>query len=568
MERAATARDHTNCLNQKCLAYQVDEQTYRTKHSDEQCSCAHHGPHLPTLIFIIERGKIPLLRISQGEEPGSVSLCLEAHEAGGEYVAISHVWSDGMGNPHTNTLPLCQIRRVHQLLDELDRLTGSLELMNKARFTALFRRCRRRISTPFWLDTLCMPVGKDHKDTRAQAITQMKEIYQHAYHVLVLDAELERTSIRNNLMEGFLRVSLSGWMRRLWTLQEGVLASSIHVKFHDRILNLPRAYDDLLNDRSSRTSAHISRLRHCIASGHGTLASDACSFYWHLRSLRATLVEPQERRFIGMRTQFVHSDPQRAKQMKRCVAIMKAFAASAFRTTSRPEDEFVCLASLLGWDTGALARVPVQRRMRLLLEGQDLLPQGLIFLPGPRMKERGWRWAVGRFSGASVGLADVAMNDFTPALRSSEGFTVRYPGLVLPPHGSSEGESKSILISTAYEAGVRGITWWRISRVDDGDLNLQEIVAGSSSRVCVIFYDATGMMVPGVPMAGALVYVWDKLIRRLETDGRTTCTFICLARVEEIRSNTGELTEARCPSSRPAVVEDSAALVRGIWTLE
>lgn len=107
------ARYHTNCSNQKCLAYQVDEQTYRTKHSDEQCSCAYYGPHLPTLVSIIEREKIPLLRISQGEELESVCLYLEAHEAGGEYVAISNVWSDGMGNPHTNTLPLCQIRRVH-----------------------------------------------------------------------------------------------------------------------------------------------------------------------------------------------------------------------------------------------------------------------------------------------------------------------------------------------------------------------------------------------------------------------------------------------------------------------
>ena len=32
------------------------------------------------------------------------------------YIAISHVWSDGLGNPNENSLPLCQPEFLYDLL--------------------------------------------------------------------------------------------------------------------------------------------------------------------------------------------------------------------------------------------------------------------------------------------------------------------------------------------------------------------------------------------------------------------------------------------------------------------
>lgn len=60
----------------------------------------------------------------------------------------------------------------------------------------------------------------------------MKETYEKAHKVLVLDAELEAVPL-GDTVEMMLRVCLSGWMRRLWTLQEGVLAAHLYVKFQD-----------------------------------------------------------------------------------------------------------------------------------------------------------------------------------------------------------------------------------------------------------------------------------------------------------------------------------------------
>ncbi|KAK0631172.1 hypothetical protein B0T17DRAFT_638030 [Bombardia bombarda] len=41
--------------------------------------------------------------------------------------------------------------------------------------------------------------------------------------------------------------------------------------------------------------------------------------------------------------------------------------------------------------------LPVGQRMRFLLSNLDKIPQGLLLVPGPRMQQKGWGWAVTRF---------------------------------------------------------------------------------------------------------------------------------------------------------------------------
>jgi len=57
------------------------------------------------------------------------------------YVAISHVWSDGLGNAIANTLPWCQLQRIQGLVDALYQDTAG-----------------NQHPVPFWMDTLCVPV--------------------------------------------------------------------------------------------------------------------------------------------------------------------------------------------------------------------------------------------------------------------------------------------------------------------------------------------------------------------------------------------------------------------------
>ena len=66
-----------------------------------------------------------------------------------------------------------------------------------------------------------------------------------------------------------------------------------------------------------------------------------------------------------------------------------------------------------------------------MLEGQTSLPQGIIFVPGPRNEELGWRWAVTGFDNDTKTMMTARIDDIEPAVRDDRGLTVNYPGLVL-----------------------------------------------------------------------------------------------------------------------------------------
>lgn len=67
---------------------------------------------------ILQSGRIPLKSLVGGER-----IELMATEVFPEgpliYTPISHVWSDGLGNPHENSMPLCQLQHFEKLIEKL-----------------------------------------------------------------------------------------------------------------------------------------------------------------------------------------------------------------------------------------------------------------------------------------------------------------------------------------------------------------------------------------------------------------------------------------------------------------
>ncbi len=149
-------------------------------------------------------------------------------------------------NVLVNSLPECQILRIHNLVEEMcntpikspkisgDPLSGKLSSRLRKWFKSLLNRTR----VIFWIDTLCVPVGEEHRSLRSQAILQIKDTYQKSYKMLVLDAELERFSGRQSPEECFARVFASSWMRRRWTAQEFALAKRTYIRFSDTLFDL------------------------------------------------------------------------------------------------------------------------------------------------------------------------------------------------------------------------------------------------------------------------------------------------------------------------------------------
>ena len=128
----------------------------------------------------------------------------------GPYVAISHVWADGLGSTSETGLPTCQVSRIAALAREL--------VPNGA----------------FWIDGLCVP---EARHLRKRAIRLMAQTYRGAEKVVVLDAGIRtHCTLSSSPAENVLRIKTSVWMQRVWTMHEAFLARELHFEFLDGLV--------------------------------------------------------------------------------------------------------------------------------------------------------------------------------------------------------------------------------------------------------------------------------------------------------------------------------------------
>ncbi|XWW93971.1 hypothetical protein V2A60_001910 [Cordyceps javanica] len=223
--------DHVNCTNYACRAFQIDIAKYKPNHVTQGCHC--DDVHIDeTELGQILRGTdfYPVLKIDTGPDgTGPVSITLERYEPGVNYVALSHVWADGLGNPRANALPTCQVIRMANAVAELNRtMNDSDDPQSEYRI---------------WVDTICCPVELEGK---AIALERIADVYKNSAHVLILDSSLTcLNTTTSDLAEMLLRTfSCSAWMRRLWTLQEAILPKSLCIQFQDKAASA----SDLMRD--------------------------------------------------------------------------------------------------------------------------------------------------------------------------------------------------------------------------------------------------------------------------------------------------------------------------------
>ncbi|KKY15356.1 putative het domain-containing protein [Phaeomoniella chlamydospora] len=122
IKRPPNATDHSYCTTEHCTTNQVDESTYQTQHVCPGCECESMGPDPTKLAEIIDQGGIPLIAIkpSYGSQKCKIRL---VHFKSDDitylpdvpYIAISHIWRDGLGNVNGNWLPTCQVERLRSL---------------------------------------------------------------------------------------------------------------------------------------------------------------------------------------------------------------------------------------------------------------------------------------------------------------------------------------------------------------------------------------------------------------------------------------------------------------------
>ncbi|KAI1411138.1 hypothetical protein F5Y13DRAFT_201679 [Hypoxylon sp. FL1857] len=233
--------DHSLCSEICCMANNVDEETYQTFHVSRGCRCPMVGVDETRLAEIVRQGSIPVIYVETDRKTKNPKLRLKAASPGNKYVALSHVWADGLGNPRSNSLPQCQIKRLARQISALPKCgTVSCEPPCDeylwANWVPTNAEYSRQTSRLFWMDTLCVPV--DDSDLRTHAINRMAAVYAGASHVLVLDYELQQLRLGTQPLTDHMAFIIScNWSSRSWTYQEGTLSRACYFQCADGAIN-------------------------------------------------------------------------------------------------------------------------------------------------------------------------------------------------------------------------------------------------------------------------------------------------------------------------------------------
>ncbi|QIX00213.1 hypothetical protein AMS68_005730 [Peltaster fructicola] len=390
MKRPCSPDVHKYCTDQDCCKSQSSDKQW-PRHVKSSCDCSFLGPNEREIVECIQAEDIPVLEI-RGEGLDELSLAVHRFSTldKGEtaYVAISHVWADGLGNTIDNTLPRCQVQRLNDLLLAIKRhrIYNNDELYDHKKRVML------------WCDTLCVPVNV-HK---AVAMRKMREVYIQAAFVLVLDNELQKYRYSDiGTVEAGWRIFLSQYMTRLWTYQEAGLASRLIIQFADAPIDILPIV---------KTAYEL----HCEAPFSDPLY-DIIGKWTVLRG-------------------WFRAQPQTSW-------IKEAAQGVASRRVSYASDEPICLATVLGLDSEEVTRTPANRRTerlwQLVSQHDRGIHESVIFNTLPRLATQGFRWAPVSFLQPIERMLDfVTMpNDTNKGVLVARGLRVRRAGWRLQCEG-------------------------------------------------------------------------------------------------------------------------------------
>ncbi|KAK2594716.1 hypothetical protein QQS21_007566 [Conoideocrella luteorostrata] len=360
--------NHSNCSRSVCNAFQLDIASYEPAHVDKACGCAMiEAPAGQVSGILRDSDTYPVIRI-QGFSSGNLDdleIFVEEYRPGVSYVALSHVWANGLGNPSSNALPRCQIARIANLVARLPPEPGTTE------------------APRLWLDTLCCPV---ELGTKMISLERIADVYRKSYHVLVLDTSLtafrhEGTHPAELLVRAF---GCSPWMRRLWTLQEGALGRALQIQFADRAANNMA----LLTELFVIAGQDVRYMR---------IWQDVTNEFNQLLGF-----SPK----TGPENTIVWTRPQ----------ITTLQRSLHFRTVSVPSDEPLCISTLMNLDTKYIAagQDAEHRMIRVwekLAESHGGISTRLLFYLDEPIDIPGWRWAPKSLLASAVQDSVLSLDD-------------------------------------------------------------------------------------------------------------------------------------------------------------
>lgn len=210
---------HDACSESECKGHNVElkEGKYISRHISPDCRCAFKGPDTKKIASIIGKGGVPLVKLTESLD-GDVEVEVVEAGFGKPFIAISHVWSGGLGNPHANSIPKCQLRFIYQGAKHCQqkqygkgiwRTVHEMSVLAKRKQAKYYKALPWELSAEnneilkqeplesyletfdrwsmlgtnedskdvyLWFDTFCIPVGKEESGRQKQQWMKRKRV--------------------------------------------------------------------------------------------------------------------------------------------------------------------------------------------------------------------------------------------------------------------------------------------------------------------------------------------------------------------------------------------------------
>jgi hypothetical protein len=258
-DRTSAVHPHLECTTNKCEfieAYQEmshDGQlsagyrplqhpgcrlNHRPGQGDDYCRMV--GPNENALMDVLDtsqgrNGVFPLLRIHGRGRTAEVRIESWSEDTDVRFATISHVWAHGLGNRTEPRIWQCQLDHIRQLLEVVFGPQAPEE-GDKSHL--------------FWLDTLAIPVVRANETDerrlrlRQQAVSLIYHVFDQADHGVIIDRHLLGYESAEDRLTIGVRLLSSGWMKRLWTLQEAFVTRNLSLAMEGgRVKNIDRLWN-------------------------------------------------------------------------------------------------------------------------------------------------------------------------------------------------------------------------------------------------------------------------------------------------------------------------------------
>ncbi|KAI1387775.1 uncharacterized protein F4822DRAFT_407559 [Hypoxylon trugodes] len=384
-ERPRTSHSHYS--EKRCVASNINEETYETVHTTRDCRCSMIGVDESDLERIIRQGNIPIVSVGIDQENNDITLNLRAATAPNQYAAISHVWADGIGNPQSNSLPRCQIERLFRQIFALPRVGSRGSLFyeqssnngSKADWARTILSSLQHTSRSFWIDTLCIPTGESRKDLRLDAINKMAAVYAGASHVLILYYELQQLRLRARpLMDSMGYIISCNWSSRSWTHQEGSLSNVCYFQFADGTFN-PVSAHTLTPTRLHAMYRNVLKISKSISAkpdyeDHSPLDPVPEQFQRDLKRSLTQLLSSYEPKRRG-RVRFSEESYYEA--------LVGTWNTLIHRNPTKADELYLILCNLVDFNSYLVMKL----NSNAILSSCPTIPLSFVFNRGPRYRE-------------------------------------------------------------------------------------------------------------------------------------------------------------------------------------